>query len=177
MENELRILDIDIDEWTKMLENLGAIKVGYWVQKRKIYDFKPAIHNKWLRLRTNGYETTLTIKEICDNQKIDGTRELEIEVSDFDKTSCILEELGYHARNYQENKRIRYLYNDVEIDIDTWPLLPTYVEIEGKSVSDVLNFLNLISYDESKKTTMDVESIYRRYGIDINNYPVLTFED
>ena len=65
----------------------------------------------------------------------------------------------------------------MEIDIDTWPLLPTYVEIEGKSVSDVLNFLNLISYDESKKTTMDVESIYRRYGIDINNYPVLTFED
>lgn len=176
MENEVRILEIDIEEWIAMLEKMGAHKIGDWIQKRKIYDFKPAIPNKWLRLRTNGTTSTLTIKEIRDNQKIDGTREVEIEVSSFEQTGIILEELGYSYRNYQENRRIRYQYQDIEIDIDTWPKIPTYVEIEGKDVSSVLEFLKLISFDESKKTTMDVENIYRHYGFDINDYPVLTFE-
>jgi len=176
MENEIRILEIDSTSLIQEIEKLGAVKVGEWVQKRKIYDTKPAVSNKWMRLRTNGVTTTLAIKEICDKQKIDGTKELEIQVSSFDKTADILEELGYTPRNYQENKRIQYVYNQIEIDIDTWPLIPTYVEIEGKSVSEVLSFLELISYDETKKTSMDVESVYQYYGLDINDYPILTLE-
>lgn len=176
MENEVRILEIDVRTWIQMLENMGAEKVGDWFQKRKIYDVNPISSKKWLRLRTNGETTTLTIKEICDNSKIDGMREVEIEVSDFDKTSLLLEELGFIPRNYQENTRIRYNYEDIEIDIDAWPMIPTYVEIEGKSVESVLNFLKQISYDESFKTTMDVESIYRHYGIELNDYPNLTME-
>ncbi len=63
-------------------------------------------------------ELKLTIKEI-KNDKIDGTEELEIEVSDFSKTNSILNELGYTHRAYQENKRTRYIYERIEISIDT----------------------------------------------------------
>lgn len=112
-----------------------------------------------------------------DSTKIDGVRELEIEVSDYEKTAEILEELGYDAKAIQENKRIRYLYGDIEIDIDTWPLIPTYVEIEGRNVESVEQFLKKIDYDKEKITTLDVENVYREYyGIDINHYPNLTFE-
>ncbi len=50
-------------------------------------------------------------------------------VSDFDKTVGMLKILGYEARSIQENKRIRYVLDDVEIDIDTWPLIPLYIEV------------------------------------------------
>ena len=108
------------------------------------------------------------IKEVIDNKKIDGTKELEIKVSDFNKTNLILNELGYNFRNYQENLRTIYLIDNVEISIDTWPLIPTYMEIEGKNNEDVLEVLNKINPDKDKITTLDVESIYKTiYGIDV----------
>lgn len=177
MENEIRILEINVEEWIQFLESHGAIKVGDWLQRRKVYDFHPVHPNKWIRLRTNGTETTLTIKEIVDKEQLDGTREVEIVVSDFDKTAEILKELGYDFRSYQENKRIRYMYKGVEFDIDSWPLIPTYVEIEGKTKEDVERILEEIPLDLSKSTTHDVDSIYSSYGISEREYHILTFEE
>lgn len=168
IEKELTILEIERKEIEDKLNKMGAIKKGDYLQKRLVYDFNPKQSNKWIRLRTNGEVTTLTIKEVIDNKKIDGTKELEIEVSDFNKTNLILNELGYNFRNYQENLRTIYLIDNVEISIDTWPLIPTYMEIEGKSNEDVLEVLNKINPDKDKITTLDVESIYKTiYGIDV----------
>jgi adenylate cyclase class IV len=58
-----------------------------------VYNFTPATYNKWIRLRTNGEKATLCIKEIWDENKIDGVKELEIEVDNFEKTNQILETL------------------------------------------------------------------------------------
>lgn len=177
MEYELRVLEIDLQKWIDFLEENGAQKKGDFVQQRKIYDFNPVDPHKWLRLRTNGEVTTLTIKEILDNQKVGGVREVEIEVSDFDKTSEILSELGYTSRSFQVNRRIRYLYKGVELDFDSWPLIPTYVEIEGSSKEEVLKVLEELPVGVSKITTLDVDSIYlEEYGIK-NDFKVLTFEE
>ena len=174
MEIEVRILEIDQEEFIKEIETLGAQKVGEYFYKRCVYDFHPSQNGKWIRLRTDGRETTLTIKEIIDKDKIDGTRELEITVSDFEKAKNILEELGYSPRDIQENKRVRYLYQDIEIDIDTWPHIPTYVEIEGPDVETVERFLTNLHYSEDKLTTLDVDSIYREiYHVDIDRVPLV----
>ena len=114
-ERELTILDIDVEDFIKTLENLGAQKQGEFLQRRYVFDVKPVNPNKWIRLRTNGKKTTLTIKEIKDRNSIEGTNELEIVVDDFDKTNEILNELGYESRNYQENYRRVYLFENTEI--------------------------------------------------------------
>ena len=59
-EYEIRILEIDKEEMIKKLENLGAKKIGEYNQKRYVYDLKPIEKEKWIRLRTNGINTTLT---------------------------------------------------------------------------------------------------------------------
>jgi len=165
-EIEARILDINKDELIKKLENLGAQKVADFDQKRYIYDFNPIEAHKWIRLRTNGIKTSLTIKEI-QNDKIDGTKELEIEVSDFNKTHLILNELGYTHRAYQENKRTRYMYNRIEIDIDTWPHIPTYVELEGKDEKAIINLIEELGYKKDGFVTFGVSKIYEHYGLNI----------
>lgn len=105
IENELTVLDINKSEFIKKLERLGATKVtDELLQQRYVYDFSPKKDNKWIRLRTNGEKTTLTIKEIQDNSKMNA-KEIEISVSDFETTNLLLEELGYSHRNYQENLR------------------------------------------------------------------------
>lgn len=173
-EYEVRILEINKDEFIKKLEKLKATKVGEYFQRRYVYDFNPAIKGKWIRLRTDGVDTTLTIKNIV-SPLIDGTKEIEIAVSNFDKCNYILEELGYKARSYQENKRIKYILDDVEIDIDTWPLIPTYVEIEGISEERVMECVSKLGYKAGDTTTLDVESIYNKYGYDMKIMEKLEF--
>ncbi len=162
-EYEVRILEINVEEVKKKLDSLGANLEWDHVQKRYVYDFIPKLDGKWIRLRTNGDKTTLTIKDIVTS-KIDGTRELEIEVDDFDKTNLILEELGYEAKGYQENRRIQYKLNGVEVDIDYWPLIPTYLEIEGNSEEEVYKTIELLGFSKDDITTRDVEGIYLDYG-------------
>ena len=175
IEYEVRVLDINIEETTKKLEILGAKKVGEWEQKRYVYDTNPVNPNAWYRLRTNGSETTLTYKNVQANT-VDGTKELEIVVSDFDKTNELLELMGYINRGYQENKRIRYMLNGIEIDIDSWPMIPAYMEIEGKSVDEVNEMLVLLDVDMDKVTALNCQDIYKDvYNIDINKIKTLKF--
>lgn len=58
----MRILEVNVSETIKMLDNLGATKVGDWNYKRYVYDTKPVSENKWIRLRTSGEKTALTYK-------------------------------------------------------------------------------------------------------------------
>jgi len=170
-EYEVRILEIDKNDFIKRLEQLGAKKEEDFFQRRYVYDFNPAIKGKWIRLRTNGRESTLTIKNIISSL-IDGTKEIEIVVSDFDKCKYILNELGY-----QENKRTRYYLDGVEIDIDTWPKIPTYVEIEGNSEEEVMTLIRKLGYNEDEITTLDVDSIYKKYGYSLDEIKELKFEE
>lgn len=177
IEYEVRVLEINKDEIKSKLRQLNAVLIEDVFQKRYVYDFKPVVTNKWIRLRTNGSKSTLTIKNV-ESSNIDGTREIEIEVSDFDITNEILEELGYTPRGIQENKRIKYDLNGVEVDIDTWPRIPTYLEIEGTSEEEVYNALELLGIPKQKATSLDVQSIYEEiYGIDLNKEPNLSFKE
>ncbi|MCK5084484.1 MAG: CYTH domain-containing protein [Candidatus Pacebacteria bacterium] len=127
-EFEVKILEINVEKTISKLDVLGAKRIGEKFQKRFVYDFDPQKENSWIRLRTDGTKTTIAIKEI-KNDNIDGTKELEINVDDFEKTKLFLEKLGYVAKGYQENRRISYLLDGVEIEIDfglkfrpTWKL-------------------------------------------------------
>ncbi len=173
-EYEVRVLEIDVEDVKKRLKKIGASYEFDLLQKRYVYDFIPKVGGKWIRLRTNGLSTTLTIKNIVSSE-IDGTQELEITVDDFEKTNLILNELGYEAKSYQENRRIQYEYGDVEIDIDYWPEIPTYLEIEGTSEEDVYDVLNKLGFKKEDATTRDVMGIYEDYGVPVTEK--LTLEE
>lgn len=175
-EYEVRVLDINKDNLIKKLEELGATKIADFEYKRRVFNFNPPTDTKWIRLRTDGNKTTLTIKKM-ESLEIDGTKEMEIEVSSFEETNRILEELGYKAHTYQQNRRTRYVLNDVELDIDTWPYIPTYLEIEGKDEKSVKDMIKLLDVDESKVTSIDVQSVFKEfYKIDIKEAPIVSFD-
>ena len=174
-EYEVRVLEINKDELIKKLESLKAKKIGEYNQKRYVYDTIPKADGKWIRLRTNGKETTLTYKDVTSD-KIDGTKEVEVVVSDLETTNEFLNKIGFESKAYQENNRIRYMLDDVELDIDSWPLIPTYLEIEGSSEKSVLDMIDKLELDKSKVTSLDVQSVYEKfYNIDISKIKDLRF--
>lgn len=174
-EYEIRILEINKGEMVKKLEKLGATKTGEFEQKRYVYDLRPIEKGKWIRLRTNGKVTTLAYKDIVSNT-IDGTKEVEFEIEDFNKANEFLEKIGFENRGYQENRRIQYILNNVEIDIDSWPMIPTYMEIEGQSEEEIIQMKKFLNVDETKVTTLNCEDIYKEiYKIDISKIKELKF--
>lgn len=178
IEYEIKVLEIDLESIEKKLKSLGANKICDNLQKRYVYDFNPVLSNKWIRLRTNGKKTTLTIKEVTDNNSIGGTLETEIEVSEFGKTNLILNKLGYKHKSYQENRKIIYKLDDVEIDIDFWPLIPTYIEIEGKNEEEVLSILKKLELENYKTTTKCTDLVYKEiYKIDYEKNIELLLEE
>ena len=174
-EYEITVLDIDASEIEKKLESIGAIKQGEYFQKRNLYNFHEEYRGRFIRLRTNGEKTTLTIKDKSAKKEIGSVKELEIEVSSFEKANEILELLGYEHSTYQENKRIIYKLGHIEFDIDTWPMIPTYLEIEGKNKEDVEKMIKILDIDEEKLSLDKVSEIYKKYGIDIHQYKELKF--
>lgn len=141
---------------------------------------------KWIRLRKTIEKnsnnelkeiTTLTIKHILkdDESGIQQMKETEIVVNSLEETNELLENLGFSYRSYQEKRRVKYILDEHEIDIDTWPGLPTYFEVEGKDKNDLTKILNLLGYSFEDAVSCTVDEIYKTIGIDINNMKELKF--
>ena len=71
IEKEIRILEIDKKKFVRQIVGMGAKPVMEDVlQKRYVYDIEPNDKSKWMRLRTNGKKTTLTVKQILDRKSV-----------------------------------------------------------------------------------------------------------
>ena len=75
------------------------------------------------------------------------------------------------------NKRIRYILDEVEIDIDTWPELNTYVEFEGKDEDSIKNLIKKLDMNYEDGTTQDVQSIYLSHGYTLEDMNNLNFKE
>ena len=103
--------------------------------------------------------------------------ELEIEVDNFERCNLMLKELGYVPKGYQENRRVQYSYQGVEIDIDYWPLIPTYLEIEGPSEEKVYEVMKKLGLKKKDVTSLDVQNIYLNYGYKLDDIKELKLEE
>jgi adenylate cyclase, class 2 len=141
--------------------------------RRHVYDIVPGDMSRWIRLRDTGIETTLCVKEIRSDA-IDGTLEVETAVGDFAAAGEILGLLGFTPKSYQENRRTSFVLENVQVELDEWPLIPPYLEIEGHTKDDVLRVASLLGY-EDQLTGENTVKVYARYGIDLQVIPDLRF--
>jgi len=167
-EYEAKVLEIDVDDVKKLLESHGAKFVGRFEQKRYVYNTVPVHPGKWVRLRSNGNKTTLCFKSIESNA-IGGTKEIEFTVPDFEQAHQFLEAIGICNKSYQENIRTSYVLDGVEIDIDEWPMIPAYLEIEGASEQAVHDMVEKLGLGHHQVTGASVTDIYKMYGFDLND--------
>ncbi|WP_330229020.1 CYTH domain-containing protein [Nocardia sp. NBC_00508] len=174
IEHEAKILGVDPDTIEQHIVDKGGQKLGERFMRRYVYDITPGDESKWIRLRDNGNGTTLAVKQITSDA-IDGTRELEVGVDDFAATNALLEMLGFTPKSYQETKRISFVLNGAQLEIDTWPQIPSYLEIEAATKDEVIRIAELLGYTEADLTGENTIKIYARHGIDLNTVRELRF--
>ncbi len=183
-EIEAKFLHIDKQAIIAKLESLGAKKQFETLYRRKVFDYPDRRLDKnhsWIRLRDEGDQITLTYKHrlgVTDGpggHNDAGMEELEVIVSDFDTTAEIMLKTGLELKHYVENKRIRYLLDNIEIDIDEWPLLEPYLEIEAQTWDQIDQAATALGFNPADKVICSTNQIYHRVGLSVNDYAVITF--
>ncbi|BCB87517.1 hypothetical protein Psuf_048300 [Phytohabitans suffuscus] len=174
-EYEAKVLDIDPAAVTDLIRSKGGEVVGGpTLQRRYVYDIAPGDQSKWIRLRDNGTKTTLAVKQIA-HDGIDGTYEVEVTVDDLDATNELLGLLGFRPKSYQENRRTSFVLQKAQLEIDEWPMIPPYLEVEAESPDEVRRIAALLGYEESQLTGENTTKVYKRYGIELGDHKVVSF--
>jgi len=184
-EIEVKFLNIDAEEISAKLESIGAKKIFHRLYKRKVFDYPDLRLDKkgaWIRLRNEGDKITLAFKQRIGVKAHDGSvddksmEEIEIKVSDFEKTGEFLKSVGLKEKTYQENKRIRYIFEKIEFDIDFWPHLEPYLEIEADSWEEIDKAIKLLGLNPEEKRIFSTHQVYKLKGIDEEEYKEMTFD-
>jgi len=177
---EAKFLEIDKNAVRERLRELGATLAfpERLFTRTTFNNPKLQIRNAWVRVRDEGDKVTMAFKIVSNESEITGTREVQLEVDSAQKAKAFLEQLDLKPRNFQENKREEWRLGNVIFDIDTWPLIPPYLEIEAKNEAAVRNWSKKLGFDYSKAIFGSVDIVYSKfYGIDVLAIRRLTFGD
>ncbi len=166
-EIEAKFLDIDVDDIRNKLRNLGAILAYPERQmKRKNFDYSDKRLEKigaWIRVRDEGDGlVTMSYKRLVD-RTLHGTKEISLKVDSFESACDFLMACGFDSKAYQETKREKWLLGKNEITIDTWPWIPTFVEIESETEEEIKKITNDLNLDWNLALHGSVETAYQKY--------------
>ncbi len=181
-EIEAKFPDIDPISLRSKLKQLGAIQKHPEILMRR-KTFKDNAQNfkkrgEWIRVRDEGKKITMSYKRVED-RTLHGTKEITVVVDDFNRACDFLIASGMRVMSYQETKRETWNYNDVEITIDTWPWVPSFLEIEGPTEDLVKKVAFDLGFDWNKAMHGSVEPIYQmHYDVteeEIDQWESITF--
>lgn len=182
-EIEAKFLDVDHEALRAKLKELGAERVQpLRLTKRKNYDFSDGRLSEiggWVRLRDEGDKITLSYKQLND-RTLHGTHEVSVVVSDFASADALLQTIGLQARTYQETKRESWRLGKFEIELDEWPWVKPFVEIEGPDEAGLKELAAKLGLTWDKACHGSAEIVYRaQYDLtdeEFNGIPVVTFD-
>lgn len=169
-EIETKVLNINEKVIKEKLISLGAEKIG---ENRLVVDWyrtkgvKNGEDEWFLRIRSySDGKHEVTWKPISD---ILGTarkhKEINFLIQEPEKLADLFEEIGLEKYAHQEKDRISFSFKDWKFDLDQYPNMPAFLEIEGNSEEHVKEAMKLLSI-ENNRTWADgektlIENIYK----------------
>lgn len=168
-EFEVKFVNVNHDQIREKLSALGAKLVKPMTLMRRIIIEPPhlAEKNAYIRIRDEGSKTTITYKQF-DELSVDGAKEIEIVVDNFEKAKELFSLAGLKYKSFQESKRETWNLGKVEIVLDLWPWLDPYIEIEGPNVDSIKDVSEKLDFRWEDAVFGDVMAAYRK------QYPHLT---
>ena len=166
-EIETKVLDVDKSDIEKKLNDLKAHKISDNTLVVDWYGPKGLTHNGddpyFLRVRSYGNKK---IEITCKwNKKISGKTvqcdEVDVLVDDHNKTKVFFEAIGLENYAHQEKKRTSWKLGSVQFDLDIYPKMPPFLEIEAPSEKEIdvaikkLNLQNNETWNDGEKSLIE----------------------
>ena len=177
--DEAQFLDINKEEIRAKLKQLGSTVIMPETLMKRVVFYTG--ENSFARVRDEGGKIVMTYKNVSDRNSILGTKEVNLVVNSYDGAILFLQGCGLRIKSKQDSYREMWKYNDAEICIDTWPWIPTFVEIEGPSEESVWNAAEKLGFSKKQAKFGSVDTTYQHYyGIDTDvvnlHTPEITFD-
>ena len=171
-EIETKVLEIDVDNIEEKLRNLGAKKISdtlLTVDLLRSVGTKNGEDKWFLRVRSyNKEKVEVTWKAISEHIGVSRKhKEINFEIEDHDKMVDLFCEIGLEKYAHQEKKRISWKLENTQFDIDIYPCMIPFVEIESDSVESIDDFIKKLNL-ENHETWNDGERtlIENKYKLD-----------
>ncbi len=153
-EIETKVLDINPAEIQEKLTALGASKLQ---ETRLAVDWFHPIgteegKDEWfLRIRSNSAgKHEVTWKAVLAVEGIARTcKEINFMIEEPEKLADLFAELGLEKYGHQEKDRISYALRDWRFDLDHYPGMPPYLEIEGTSEAHIKEAMKLLGVENN----------------------------
>lgn len=174
-ETEAKILEVDPGQLELKLDGLGAKLV---LDTKLIVDWfelpgvKEGNEPWYLRIRSDSEgKMEVTWK---GEAKILGSsarkKEINLVVADRDKSAQILAAIGLEPYAHQEKFRRSWIYEDWRFDLDQYPSMPPYLEIEGEDESHIQEAIALLGLQgHGHSSAGERILIQEQYGLDWYN--------
>ena len=170
-EHEIKVLDVDIESLTKKLDEIGAKKVYDDTRTIIALDTKDKLFlkekDKLIRVTDEGsIKVTMHVHQSQPEIKAG----IKFKTSRLKETMDFFHEMGLDPISRVEVPRISYELGKIDFDIDSFPAIPPFLEIdiehieeEGYTVEDLLRALGL---ENNKVVVMGTEDMHKLYNLD-----------
>lgn len=170
-EHEIKVLDVDVQQLVKKLEEIGA---------KKVYDDERTIialdtpermflnkQDKLIRVTDEG---SIKVTMHVNQSKPEIKEAIKFKTSRLKETMDFFQQLGLNPISKVKENRISFELGEIDFDIDKFPAIPAFLEIdieflkeEGYELEQLLKKLGL---EDNKIVVMGTEDIHNLYGKD-----------
>lgn len=171
-EVEVKILEIDVERVIQTLLSLSAKKIFDGNLQSEFYDFPDRrLHasRTMLRLRTLGTRSLLTLKETVSDAPAKIRKEYETAIDDPAALKEILERLGlkqiqrYPSVKWRRSYALGNAHHNAHVEIDVFPGLPPFLEVEGSSLSEVQEVVQRLGFSWGSALPWSEKDVLKHY--------------
>ncbi len=179
-EIEVKILGIDIDKVVARLEELGAKKLFAGLLSCVHFDTASRTlggNGRLFRLRRwegeEGFPSKFEIcfkgpKEVVEGMKV--REEIESTVEDGALFGTMMTRLGYEVTLDNDKRRQSFELDGFHVDIDEYPEVPPYLEIEANDKETIDRAIEQLNLDECEVSSETANELFKRL------YPEIDFD-
>jgi adenylate cyclase, class 2 len=167
-----------VEHIRSQLSTAGAICVHPMRLMRRalIEELQHKAENSFIRIRDEGDKVTLTYKR-REAETLHGQKEIEVIVSDFDKTIELFAVAGWKYTTFQESKREAWTLDGAEVVIDEWPWIDPYIEIEASDEATVRSVAHTLGVSWETANLGSVDNFYREQFPDMKVRGVIDIKE
>lgn len=99
-------------------------------------------------------------KQIVEGCKV--REEIETTVEDADRFESMMKAMGYHVTMDNEKRRRSYAWNGVRVDVDEYPQVPAYLEIEGRDRAEIDEAIRVLELGACEVSTETADELFSR---------------
>ena len=181
-EIEAKFLDIDHAKFRAKLRELGAVRTKKpTLMTRAVFEDatgEMTARGGWAHVRDEGNQITMSYKQ-TNNFSLTGTSEICLKVDNFANAVEFLKNIGLKQKSFQETRRESWTLDGAEIDLDEWPWLPSFIEIEAPDEKIFASVAKKLGLNLANSLSAAVDRVYAKYYdvdfAEVNSWPEIKF--